>query len=657
MIATIDFETYSASDYNTSIKGKWGLPETGACVYSEHESTDIVSLAYKFQDGVKIWFPGEPYPQDLFTHILKGGLVEAWNVGFERWIWENVAVKKYNFPEIPFFSYRCCMAKAKHFSMPASLDEISKVLNLQNKKLSGKKLIDKFCKPSKKILRTYLLQDQDSLNFIEYNKKDVEAEFEASHILPELSNVELKFWQLDQKINKRGIGIDVEAVDGALKMLPIIYEHYNKKTAELTESKVTSLFQVARIKQYCLEQGFALSSLSKPALEKILQDAKIPKKVSQLLEYRLLTCSTTVKKIPKIKKQLSKKGRIHDNFSYYGAHTGRATGLGVQVQNLPQGNSKIFASALPYILASDVFNAEQKFGNVVKMLSDCLRGFIKAKEGYEFICSDYSAIEAVVLACLAGEDWRVEVFRTHGMIYELSASKVLSIPFKDFLDFKNKYNENHPARKIGKILDLAFGYAGGVGAYLKAMGDKNDIEDGEIERLKQSWRQSNSKITKFWHKMKEGFETALKNPGIAYSYRAITFLCKNNAIYCKLPSGRNLVYHEPKLKDGDLSYSGTRKGKWVNNIKLHGGVLTENIVQAVSRDILMYALYNLEKAGYEIVMHVHDEAIAEVPLEWGSVEEFESIMNSLPRFCVYDDGMPWPIKAKGGWKNQRFGKY
>ena len=655
-IVTIDFETYSEAGCDSK-KTKKGLDLVGAAVYSEHPSTDIICLSYSFGSEIYTWFPNNPLPQDLFDHIKNGGLIEAWNVGFERWIWKNVAVRKYDFSPVDIDQWRCCASRSRAFAYPGSLKTASTILKLKNGKFDGAKLLNKFSIPDKKRGRRYIQNEPEGQEFIEYNIQDVRAEMEAASILPELSKSELSFWKLDQSINDRGIGIDVELLNAANDLIPKIYDRYNKLTEELTNGFVTSLFQVARISAFCEKQGVHMPSVKQQIVLDVLKQSDLPDCVRKLLEYRLLVKSTTVAKIPAMKLKLSKDNRIYDNFVYYAAHTGRFSGRGVQVQNMPQGDSSIIESARPYILSGDMAAIENKFGDVITLLKNCLRGFIKSRDGHEFICSDFSSIEAVILAAIAGADWRIEVFRTHGMIYELSASRMLGIPFEEFVDYKKQNGHHHPKRQLGKVFDLSMGYGGSLGAYRTAKDSDASMPDVTVLELVKSWRTANPEITKLWHGLQRCFVQSIMNEGVEYKYRKITYKRLMDMIVCTLPSGRQIVYHRPRLINGQLWYSGAREGAWIEQIKLHGGVLTENVIQAIARDVLIYAAYKLEKTGYPIVLHVHDEIMAEVPVGFGSVEEFENIMSTLPRFCVYDDGKPWPIFAKGGWRGERFGKY
>jgi DNA polymerase len=311
----------------------------------------------------------------------------------------------------------------------------------------------------------------------------------------------------------------------------------------------------------------------------------------------------------------------------------------------------------------------------VAAVSGCLRGLFAAAPGWDLICSDFSAIEAVVLAELAGEEWRQEVFRTHGKIYEMSASKITGIPFEDFAKYKKETGQHHPMRKkVGKVAELASGYGGGLGAW-KAFGADEFMTDDEIRDNVKAWREASPAVKAFWYGLQDAAFMAVQNPGHCYSYQAprtahgqppaIIYGVKDDILYCRLPSGRNLTYHAPRLEpDTDyygrptlrLTYMGWnsdyKKGPigWTR-LDTWGGKLTENVVQAVSRDLLAFAMPPLERAGYPIVLHVHDEIVSEIPAGSGDVAEFEKIMSTVPAWA---EG--WPVKAAGGWRGKRYRK-
>jgi DNA polymerase len=310
----------------------------------------------------------------------------------------------------------------------------------------------------------------------------------------------------------------------------------------------------------------------------------------------------------------------------------------------------------------------------LKIMAGCLRSLFIAKPRHELICSDYSAIEAVVLAALAGERWRLDVFKTHGKIYELSASKISGVPFEEFEQHRIKTGNHHPLRKkLGKVAELASGYSGWIGAW-KQFGAGEFYTDDEIKESILRWRAESPAIVNFWggqsrNRNKEFFGlegaaiSAILNPGYEYRYLSISYQVLESVLYCRLPSGRFIVYHQPRLipstrRPGEYTIvfkganSNPKMGKigWVD-LETYGGKLTENVVQAVARDILANAIINLEDAGYPVVLHVHDEIIAEVPRDTKSLEEFEQIMSKMP-----DWAHDWPVKAQGGWRGERYRK-
>lgn len=408
--------------------------------------------------------------------------------------------------------------------------------------------------------------------------------------------------------------------------------------------------------------------------------------------------------------RVTKDGRLHDLFIYHAARTGRAAGAGPQPQNLPnkgpavskcstcnhyssinlfcgwcakiinpenlklEWNHHTVEDALTVIKTGSLECVEYHFNNAIDIVSGCLRGLFIAGRHHDLLCSDYSAIEAVVLAALSGEQWRLDVFNTHGKIYEMSASKISGVPFEEFEKYVKEHNRHHPLRKkIGKVAELASGYQGWITAWRQFGADEFFTED-EMKQAILAWRKASPAIVEMWggqerNRKKElyGLEgaaiTAVLNPGQETNYRGITYLFKNHILYCRLLSGRYLVYHQPTLTPStrrigqlQLSFSGWNTNPkngaigWVR-ISTYGGRLTENIVQATARDILANAIVNLEQANYKVVLHIHDEIVAEVPENTGSLEEFEAIMSTMPTWA---NG--WPIYARNGWRGKRYRK-
>jgi DNA polymerase len=344
-------------------------------------------------------------------------------------------------------------------------------------------------------------------------------------------------------------------------------------------------------------------------------------------------------------------------------------------------------TALADIASRSLEYVEQQWGDAIAAVSGCLRGLFTAAPGHDLLCSDYSAIEAVVLAEIAGEEWRQEVFRTHGKIYEMSASKITGTPLQEYLDHKKRTGMHHSDRKkFGKIPELASGYGGGKGAWI-AFGADEFMTESEMQEAIWAWRDASPAIAGrsegaarrngkpvvkgFWYGLQDAAHMAVSNPGTCYSYQApptrygqppaITYGMKGSVLYCRLPSGRLLAYHGARLEqvvgyngrtELQLTYMGleaTTK-QWVR-LSTWGGKLCENVTQAVARDLLGFALPNLERAGYPVVLHVHDEVAAEVPVGQGDIVEFERIMAAVPDWAT-----GWPVKAAGGWRGRRYRK-
>lgn len=722
----LDFETYSEAGFLWDEKTqkykappnatKKGLPVIGAAAYSEHPSTEVLSCAYDLGDGIKkLWIPGMAPPFDLFEYLNKGGLFEAWNVKFERWIWINVCMKKYGWPAVKECQWRDAAAKSVAHALPKSLDPCGEVMNISNKKdKDGWRLLTKFSMPrnptkSNPNRRIYPHEDpEDEQKLYNYNIRDIEAELELSKLIPDLIPSELKFWQCDLAINSRGIKIDIPVIIAAIKIVEQAHARYNKRLQIITNGAVSKASEVAKIRNWMDINGINVSELDSITVSKILKSTNLTPEIAEVLQIRELLSSAAVKKLYAMLNQVTKDGRLHDLFIYHSARTGRAAGAGVQPQNFPNSgpaiklcgcgyyspetfnccsrcnnpfslaksewNAEAVNQAIETISTADLDCVEYYHGNAIATVSGCLRGLFIAEKGHDFICSDYSAIEAVVLAALAGEEWRMEVFRTHGKIYEMSASKITGIPFEEYIRHKEETGQHHPSRKtVGKVAELASGYGGWIGAW-KAFGADEFFTDDEIKKAVLAWRDASPAIVEFWGGQVRGWfpeyyglegmaVQAIRSPGEIFVFKGFEWQVRENILYCKLPSGRNLTYHRPELRPSERkngTYSISFEG-WNSNPKYgapgwvrmdtYSGKLTENVVQAVARDILAHAIVNLENSGYPVVLHVHDEIVSEIPEGFGSIAEFEKIMSTMPEWAK-----DWPLKASGGWRGKRYGK-
>lgn len=719
-LADFDFETFSEAGYEftpenkrVKVKGaptqaKNGLEIVGAAAYCEHPSAEVLSLAYNLKDGrgPRLWLPGMPPPVDLFEHIAAGRLLEAWNSIFEFFVWHYICVPKYGWPPLPFHLLRDAMAKARAWSLPGKLALAGPVVGADVLKMEeGKDLLDKYSKPrqttKKNPARRLYLKDnpRDEVFMYAYNLTDIGTEGDIGRRVPDLSEEEEQLFLLDQYVNIKGVAIDTEAVHAMRRVVDEAYIKGDAELQRLTGGLVTSAGQTEVLREVLRTHGVNMPNMKEETVTAALEKEPEGTVAHRILTLRANLSLSSVKKLNSIALRVNRDGRLRGLFQFCGADTGRWAGRGPQPQNLPSGGPRVQKcdatngcgrhykpglQVCPWCGTPDAFSecvdwnpdacaeyiaaikggwdVEEFLGEPLSVVSGCLRGLFIAGENCELICSDYSAIEAVVLAVLAGEEWRLEVFRTHGKIYEMSASKITGTPFEEFMRHKQETGEHHPMRKkVGKVAELASGYQGGYGAWCNFGADKFMTED-EIRRNIKLWRAENPAIVKFWYEMERCAIAATLNPGQVYGYRMVKWYAVGaETLYCELPSGRRLAYQRPyitqeptpwgKVQD-KLNYYRYKSsiGKWVAT-DTYGGKLVENITQAVARDFMASALPRLFNRGYTAVLHVHDEICAEVPKGFGSIEEFETLMSERPWWAA-----DWPIKAAGGWRGLRFRK-
>jgi DNA polymerase len=695
VLPTLDFETYSEAGYiQDPVTLKWhgvtktapGLPAVGAPVYSEHPSTLVLSLAYdlKAGQGPQLWTPDCPPPIALFQHIWSGGLLEAWNSAFEYHIWLNVCYRRMGWPNLPYQQLRDAMAKSRAYSLPGKLEKAAEVLRaVEQKSGAGKALIRKLSvqqPPTAKRPGGRCTDPQALAELYAYNVQDIRAESSVSELCPDLSADELQVWLLDQEINFRGVHIDQAALQDCISIVRQAEAKYTAELQHLTGGTVQTAGELAKLTGWLGANGCHMGSLDADSVTARLERTDVPPVCRRVLEIRQVLGSASVKKLFAIERHLSADGRLKDLFAYYGAdRTGRWAGHGPQPQNMPGGKpTEIVDQILAVMATCNLTAVEAAYGDPVTAVSDCLRGLFSAAPGCDLICSDFSAIEAVVMAFMSGEQWQMDVFNTHCKIYEATASKITGQPVETYLTYKKENDKHHPHRKLGKVASLASQYGGGLGAW-KAFGADVFMTDEEIQDAVKAWRLASPAITGkgyygeplgYWYGLQGAAFAAVENPGHCYQFKALTFGVKNDVLYCRLPSGRNLTYHTPRLEMGTMSWGKatlrlTYMG-WNSNyfngpvgwmkLDTYGPKIAENVTQAVARDILAYSMVGLAAAGYPIVLHVHDEVIAEVPVGWGSVEEFERIMGRMPPWAVDAAGRSWPVKAAGGWRGRRYRK-
>ena len=727
MIVSLDMETYSEAGY-VFHDGRWrapenssksGLPAVGAAVYAEHPTAEILIACYAFDDGpVHTWVQGMPPPEDLLAHVRAGGIVQAYNSMFEWLMWDRVATVKYGWPKLFLANTRDTQARSCAYGLPWKLAKAAEALGTPEQKSSeGTSLIKRFTTPRSPTkndpsLRNHMGDDHPrALAFYQYCAQDVRTERGVGDAVPWLSDEELEVWKLDQEINERGVAIDAEALENCLALVAGVTERLTAELAYITNGKITSAGQTERMQEMLALYGIDIPDMTAPTILATLEDPFHPVHehpwARRVLEIRRDLASASVKKLHAIKRHLCSDGRVRGLFVYSGAErTGRWAGRGAQPQNLPRGDTKVVKcvrcnewagahtqrcwickgamepgkwghgaalGALRSFRGRSVDAAENQWGGVLKAIAGCLRSMFVAGPGRTFICSDYRAIEAVVLAQLAGEEWRLEVFRTHGKIYEQSASKITGIPFEEYQAYRERTGEHHPTRQtIGKPAELASGYGGGWRAWAHFGADEHLTEE-EMKANVKLWRAASPhiagcwkrRITGIWKGLENAAMSAIENRGQAYAYRGITYHSDGRVLRCTLPSGRALTYHQPSVEPCIMPWGDPGKRikfyGWNSNPKYgalgwrqldtYGGRLTENVVQAVARDLLAHGMRNAARAGYRIVMHIHDEIVCEQTPGEGSVEDLEERMGDLPPWA-----QGWPVIAQGGWAGREYRK-
>lgn len=634
----IDIETYSDIDIKTS----------GVYKYVDSANFNILLFAYAYDDEeVQIVdLTKDKLSEDIIRDLTDRNILKtAFNANFER-----TCLSKYLNTYMDPKEWSCTMVKSLSIGLPQSLDNVSKVLGFEEDKQKmkeGKSLINYFsktCKPTKVNKgRTRNLPEHDLEKwntFKEYCKQDVVVEREIRKKLDkfEILDKEQELWSLDQRINDRGIGVDEVLIDSA------IYVNMKYSNIILEKAKrITGLDNpnsTAQLKTWINEKSdYQVNSLAKDEIPKILKNTNSDE-VKEVLKLRQLLSKTSVKKYEAMNNSKCSDKRVRGLLQFYGARTGRWAGRLVQVQNLPQNHIPDLALARYLIKARDYETVEFLYDSVPDTLSQLIRTAFIPSPGCRFIVADFSAIEARVLSWLAKEQWRIDVFNSHGKIYEASASQMFHVP----IDSIKKGSE---LRQKGKIAELALGYGGGVGA-LQSMDKKGSIAEDEYADLVKQWRNANPKITELWWNVDKAAKKAIKDR-TTVKLDNLTFIYDSGILFIKLPSGRKIAYIKPKIEPHEtfsgfkITYEGMQQTsrQWTK-ISTYGPKLVENIVQAIARDCLAEAMFNVTEAGYKIVMHVHDELILDVPLGKGSIEEVNQI---FAKEISWAKGLP--LKADG----------
>lgn len=652
MKLTIDMESRSTCD----------LKKHGAHVYSEDPSTEILCISYKQPNApAEIWRRGED-PSKILQAISSADTIEAHNLSnFEYPMWRNICEKRLGWPALAENKLRCSMAKASMHALPRGLGEVCGVLGLrQQKDMTGYRVMMKLCRPRKprKGEEEGIYWNEDPADFetlFSYCKMDICAEEELSLSLSDLPPKELELWELDRKINQRGIQVDL---DSAKVMIKMISEHETKLLSRLkilTHGSVKTAKQVENMRGFLRGLGLDLPDLTAGTVKAALLREDLTPEVREILEIRRSLGRSSSAKYQAFIDRASRDGRIRGTTLYHGASTGRFASTGVNIQNLA---SRISITDPPEAMLEVIRMGGLELHNALydddpmSTAGALTRSILTAAEGKELMVGDLSAIEGRFLAWLADEDTELEIYRSGRDPYIATAASILHKKYEDVTKKERQV--------LGKTAVLACGYSGSVGAVRKFGGE--GMTDDEIkEQIVYPWREAHPRTVAFWYDLESAARAAVENPGKIYTAGKIRYRVKGKFLQCRLPSGRILYYYDPDIRVvKKLIYSrdpvtkeildiqeivkeaitfmtvDAMTKKWIRG-DTYSGRLAENVTQAGARDILVEGMFAVEKAGYPIVMTVHDEIVSEIPEGYGSEKEFEELMSRVPAWA---EGLP-----------------
>ncbi len=634
-ILEADIESFSDVD----------LVKCGVYAYADSPAFEILLFAYSFDGGetqIIDLAQGEKLPAEVEDAIFDVSVTKtAYNANFER-----TCLSKYFGRYIPPESWHCSAVQAAMLALPRSLEDVGRVLGLDEQKMKeGKELIRYFCVPCKPTKanggRTRNLPCHAPEKwelFKTYCKRDVDVEKSIRrklHNFP-IPESEMELYRLDQRINDRGVLVDMGLVEQAIACERLHKEVVTKRAYELTGLENPN--SVAQLKGWLGDMGMEAESLSKKAVAEMI--AETDGEVEELLRLRLLMAKTSVKKYEAMERSVCSDGRVHGLLQFYGANrTGRFAGRLVQIQNLPQNHLPDLELARDLVKQGRFEDIELLYDSTPNVLSELIRTAFIPKPGCRFVVADFSAIEARVMGWLSGEEWVLDVFRGDGKLYEMTASRMFGIPMAEI-------GKGSSERAKGKVASLACQYGGSTGALVSMGALDMGLTEDELPPLVAAWRKANPHMVQFWWDVDAAAIKAVTEKQRTKVGRII-FEYKSGILFITLPSGRKLSYVKPRMavnrfgRDG-LTYEGISENKKWSRIETYGPKLVENIVQGTARDLLAEAMLRVEKKGYPIVMHCHDEIIAEVPEGIGSVDEMCEVMAVQPEWA---EGLP--LRADG----------
>jgi len=648
-------------DYET--RSQVRLQVIGAQRYAADFSSEVLCCCYAADnDPVKLWRPGDPIPSEFILAAQNPNwFLAAFNDAFETAIEKLILLPRYGWPMVPIERHRCTQAMCLALGLPARLGAAADALELSYRKdAAGERLMHQTSKPRRAHKDEnpdgiYWFDDQERLDrLFSYCAQDVRVERELYNRLPSLLPTKQAIWQLNYQINVRGFHIDRAFAEAARQIAQAAEPEIDQEIQEITSGDITSINQVARLTEWLRDHGCGLQKLDKKAIQRQLEkgDDELSAPVRRVLELRAGGAQSAVKKINALLARAGADDRIRGAFRYHGAATGRWSGEGIQPQNLKRPVVDDLDAAIAAVATGDYQHVRSLYPRPLAVVGDCSRAMICAAAGHVLIGTDFSSIKSRILAWVAGENWKTDSYRRFDATgdaadepYRVTAAKIFHVRPTDI---------TQEQRNIGKTCDLAFGYAGSVNAFRKF---SDRFTDEEVKQFNKDWRATHPNIKQLWHRLDRAAWTAVQERGRLVRCGVVRFQCDGLFLQLTLPSGRKLSYPQPRIigdeHEQHVIFADNAAGQFQDcrpGQGAYGGTWTENVVSGIARDLLADAMLRIEAAGYPIVLHVHDEIVAEVPEGFGSTDEFTQLMIRKPAWAL-----ELPIAAKA-WTGNRYTK-
>lgn len=659
----LDYETRSTVD----------LRKTGAYKYAEHPSTGVWCFSWKFDgEETRLWLEGDPLPQRVVDHIAAGGKVVAHNAAFERII-TNLVMRRHGFPELKIEQQDCTMARGLAMGLPGGLDQLGMAMRTPiQKDKEGSALMMRLCRPRRIEADGTIVWWDDPAKVQRlgaYCVTDTDTEVLVDQGLPLLTDSEQAVWRLDQKINDRGVAVDVALVERAIAVVTEAQRRADDEMWRLTDGEVKKCSEAARLVDWLNARGVPCESVAKGEMEElVVKAAMIDAEAEAAVRLRRASAKSSTAKFKAMLNSVCADGRCRGTLQYHAAGTGRWGGRLIQPQNLPRINDPRAVDRTIELLGvweipprGLVDALEMLVDNPLDALSQCLRAMLVAGPGKKFVGGDFSNIEGRIAAWMAGENWKVQAFRdfdagTGPDLYKLAYAKSFGIAVDDV---------DKAGRQLGKVQELALQFQGGVGAFqTMAAGYGVRVTDERADELKVAWRDAHPQIVHGWWDLQDAAIEAVGCPGARiYVYGGkVAYLAANGFLFCQLPSKRVIAYAQPRLEWTETKFGKPKRQivymgvdsitkRWCEQ-RLYGGLQFNNCVQGTARDVMVESMHRAEAEGFEVVLTVHDELLTEAP-QGSLIHTADTLQECMATLPAWAQGLPL---AAAAWEDTRYVK-